>query len=447
MQPIGRFSYLFCGVLLVVVKFAIDALVAGFFGRPWSVLLYWSPFNLSLFSLSVPERNFALTLAAVSIPFTALGIWLTVRRLRTLRLHPWLSILFFLPVVNLIFFAFLTATPEFSLNPLPASSQPKPGLLEEDSPFTFFASIGVAALCACLTTWLCINAFSAYGWGVFLGVPFGVGLLTTLLVSIPTARSFEYCFWSSVLGLALAGLGLIAVAFEGLSCLIMCVPLALPLAAIGVLVGREIVRPGQQPLAKHSMIVTLAMVTLCPLTAATESYWKPPVEVFSVVTSVEINAPPEVVWPKVIAFPELPPPTDFVFQFGIAYPIRARIEGNGPGAIRYCEFSTGPFVEPITEWQHARLLAFNVISSPAPMQELSPYKIHPPHLDGFLQSKRGQFQLIPLDGGRRTRLEGTTWYSQALYPSAYWRIWTDAIIQRIHLRVLNHIRTLSERSG
>jgi len=94
MQPIGRFSYLFCGVLLVVVKFAIDALVAGFFGRPWSVLLYWSPFNLSLFSLSVPERNFALTLAAVSIPFTALGIWLTVRRLRTLRLHPWLSILF-----------------------------------------------------------------------------------------------------------------------------------------------------------------------------------------------------------------------------------------------------------------------------------------------------------------------------------------------------------------
>ncbi len=447
MQPIGRFSYLFCGVLLVVVKFAIDALVAGWLGRPWSVMLYWSPLNLSLFSLNGAERNFALSLAAVSIPFTGAGIWLTVRRLRTLRLQPWLSILFFLPVVNLIFFAFLIATPEFLLGPKAAIPGCKPGLLEEDSPFTFFASIGVAALCACLASWLCINAFSAYGWGVFFGVPFGVGLLTTLLVSIPAARSFEYCFWSSILGLGLAGLGLIAIAFEGLSCLIMCVPLALPLAAIGVLVGREIVRPGQQPVARQSMIAALSILTLCPLTAATESYWKPPMEVFSVVTSVEIDASPEVVWPKVIAFPELPPPTDLVFQFGIAYPIRARIEGSGPGAVRYCEFSTGPFVEPITEWQHARLLSFNVTSSPAPMEELSPYKIHPPHLDGFLQSKRGQFRLIPLDGGRRTRLEGTTWYSQALYPSAYWQIWTDAIIHRIHLRVLHHIRTLSERSG
>ena len=259
MQPIGRFSYLLLGMLLVAVKFAIDALVAGLFGRPWSVMLYWSPLNLSLFSLSGAERNFALTFAAVSIPFTALGIWLTVRRLRTLRLQPWLSILFFLPVVNLIFFAFLVATPEFSL---PAKSESKPGLLEEDSPFTFFVSIGVAALSACVAAWLCINISASYGWGVFLGVPFGVGLMTTLLVSIPAARSFEYCFWSSILGLTLAGLGLIAIAFEGLSCLIMCVPLAIPLAAIGVLVGREIVRPGQQPLAKHSMIVALAMVTL-----------------------------------------------------------------------------------------------------------------------------------------------------------------------------------------
>ena len=39
---------------------------------------------------------------------------------------------------------------------------------------------------------------------------------------------------------------------------------------------------------------------------------------------------------------------------GLAYPMRARIEGSGPGAVRYCEFSTGPFVEPIVTWdEHA----------------------------------------------------------------------------------------------
>jgi len=77
------------------------------------------------------------------------------------------------------------------------------------------------------------------------------------------------------------------------------------------------------------------------------------------------------------------------------------------------------------------------------MQELSPYEIRPPHLDGFLKSRRGQFRLLPLAKGR-TRLEGTTWYSHSLYPSGYWRFWSDWIIHKIHLRVLEHIRVLSE---
>ena len=39
-----------------------------------------------------------------------------------------------------------------------------------------------------------------------------------------------------------------------------------------------------------------------------------------------------------------------------------------------------------------------------------------------------------------TRLTGTTWYSHGLRPSAYWSLWSDWIIHRIHMRVLTHIR-------
>jgi len=39
-----------------------------------------------------------------------------------------------------------------------------------------------------------------------------------------------------------------------------------------------------------------------------------------------------------------------LFRLGFASPQYARIEGTGVGAIRYCVFSTGPFVEPITAW-------------------------------------------------------------------------------------------------
>ena len=113
--------------------------------------------------------------------------------------------------------------------------------------------------------------------------------------------------------------------------------------------------------------------------------------------------------------------------------------------MRHCTFNTGAFVEPITVWDAPRRLAFSVRSQPPPMKELSPYgDVHPPHLDGFLRSRRGEFRLTRLPGGR-TLLEGTTWYENRMWPAAYWRAWSDTLIHEIHLRVLRHVRTLSER--
>ena len=58
---------------------------------------------------------------------------------------------------------------------------------------------------------------------------------------------------------------------------------------------------------------------------------------------------------------------------------------------------TFSFVEPIEAWDEPRLLRFAVTSNPAPMREWNPlFEIHPPHLDGFLVAKRGQFLLTPL---------------------------------------------------
>jgi hypothetical protein len=185
------------------------------------------------------------------------------------------------------------------------------------------------------------------------------------------------------------------------------------------------------------------MLTLPALIAAEAQTPREPA-LRSVVTVVEVDAPPAVVWRQVVAFPPLAPPTDLVFRTGLAYPLRAEIVGTGVGAVRHCVFSTGPFVEPVTVWDEPRCLAFDVTDQPPPMEELSPFHIHPPHLDNFLVSRRGQFKLTELPGGR-TRLEGTTWYTNRMWPADYWGVWSDAIIGRIHRRVLDHVRDLSER--
>jgi hypothetical protein len=169
---------------------------------------------------------------------------------------------------------------------------------------------------------------------------------------------------------------------------------------------------------------------------------EPPV--VSVTTSVTIDAPASVVWKSVIAFPPLAEPEQWLFRAGIAYPTSANIVGYGPGSVRYCRFSTGDFVEPITLWEENRLLAFDVFSQPLAMRELSPWKITPPHLErNYMRSKQGQFRLVALSE-HRTLLEGTTWYQNSLWPQAYWRIWSDGIVRRIHLRVLQHVKRQAE---
>lgn len=171
----------------------------------------------------------------------------------------------------------------------------------------------------------------------------------------------------------------------------------------------------------------------------------PALPLIAVKSSVVINASPEKVWRNVVSFSELPPPTEMIFKLGVAYPIRAKISGCGVGAVRHCNFSTGPFVEPIEVWDEPRLLKFSVTKNPEPMQEWTPYReVHPAHLDGYLESRAGQFRLVPLDGGR-TLLEGTTWYHHRLWPGIYWQLWSDHIIHTIHLRVLDHIKQLTEK--
>jgi hypothetical protein len=163
-----------------------------------------------------------------------------------------------------------------------------------------------------------------------------------------------------------------------------------------------------------------------------------------------IKAPPSVVWNNVIAFPNLPEPTEPIFKLGIAYPIGAEIRGRGPGAIRRCQFSTGAFLEPIKIWDEPRLLKFDVLAQPPPMREFSfRQEIHPAHLQGYLDVQGGQFKLSPItlsDGKVITRLEGTTWYRNQMWPNFYWRLWSDRIIHTIHMRVLNQIAVLSENS-
>jgi len=289
------------------------------------------------------------------------------------------------------------------------------------------------------------SLLAGYGWGVFVAIPFGIGMGATLVFGFHKPRSLGGCIGVAVLANLILGGIIFAGAIEGAICLVMALPIALLVPVLGGLVGDGIQhRPGGRA---HAHVTLALLLLLSPGVMTTEWLFPREAPLLQVVSSIEVNAPPQRVWKHVVSFAELPPPQEAIFHVGVAYPIRAHIEGSGAGAIRYCEFSTGPFVEPIKIWDEPRLLQFSVTVNPRPMQEWSPYRnVEPMHLDGYLVSRQGQFRLVALPGGR-TMLEGSTWYQHHLWPASYWQLWTDAIIHRIHLRVLRHVKALSEATG
>jgi hypothetical protein len=204
----------------------------------------------------------------------------------------------------------------------------------------------------------------------------------------------------------------------------------------GAVLGRIVARRGVHPSTGAGMAL------LVPLVVGVEPRSTPPEH--EVTTVVEIAAPPEVVWRHVVTFPDLPPPTELLFRAGVAAPTRARTEGHGVGAIRYCDFTTRSFVEPITAWDENRLLAFDITAQAPPMTEWSPYRdVNPPHLDGYFRATHGEFRLTPVPGGR-TRLEGRTTYVVDMFPQRYWTLPAGRIVAAIHERVLRHIAALAE---
>lgn len=275
-----------------------------------------------------------------------------------------------------------------------------------------------------------------YGIALFIAIPIALGALAE-------------CYWRSSSSSGAAGIGAKALllsnlaffllGIEGAICIAMSAPLTIPLGALGGYLAHVAMK------SRSNSNRTAAMLLVLPLTGGSLGFdltATPPT--FAVTTSIEIAASPERIWKYIVSFPDLPAPEEWFFKAGVAYPMRVSIDGSGVGAVRYCEFSTGPFVEPIEIWDESRLLQFSVTQSPASMHEWSLWgKVNPKHLHGYLVSERGQFRLTPLPNGH-TLLEGTSWYRHGLWPAQYWRFWSDAILHRIHLRVLTHIRDLAE---
>lgn len=436
--PVDRRFYLRAGVALTALKYVLDAeLIMFASGHMWTPVDYLSPALTTRSAILQGDAAWALiVLVGMSLPFMWVGLSMSLRRAADAGLNPLVALLFLVPGFNYVTMVLLAVMPSAP----PAESARSAVVLQPQSRLVA-ALLGVAVG---VSLALAITLFSTlvlqeYGLMLFFITPVTVGLFSGWLYNRHGDRGGWGTAVVSLLAVTLAGLAMLLLAIEGAICVLMTIPVAAPMAVIGGVFGRALAR-----FRGNGFSSALVVLAALPLLTAVEAALPQPLPLREVRTSVVIDAPPAAIWPNVVGFSELNLPPTWLYAAGVATPMRARIIGEGVGAVRHCEFTTGAFVEPITVWEPPSRLGFDVASQPPPMHEWSPYRhVHPPHLDGYLQSRRGEFRLIDLGDGR-TRLEGSTWYTLDLAPSAYWAIWSDALIHGIHERVLEHVKTLSE---
>jgi hypothetical protein len=445
-KTIRGLPYLSAGLSLFALKVFFDSLVARSFGRPFSLLFYISPLDSPLVNPG-QDRAYWLTLWSVALPFIAVGLTLTLWRLRDAGRPLGLALLFFIPFGNLVFFLIASLLPsKFKGDPtLDGAGLDRPTGLPRYGVFSAACIAGVTGgLIGLAGVAISFAGIPVYGAALFLGSPVMSGFISALLFCHLHAPLRRGIILSTTLALLLGAVVAMTLALEGILCLLMAAPLVILGSFLGAYLGTQCFKTssgGQGVAAGAALLVlplTLFVEHLNPLPTAPAA---------AVESSLIVHAPPEVVWKYVIQFPPMPPAREWIFKAGIAAPLSASISGKGPGALRRCHFTTGDFMEPIEVWRDNQELTFSVEQMPDPMRELTFWDgPRPPHLDGFLQTTRGQFLLDPLPGGK-TRLTGTTWYRTNMVPEIYWRLWANLIIHRIHGRVLEHVAHLAESHG
>jgi uncharacterized membrane protein YhaH (DUF805 family) len=189
----GRRTYAQWGFGLAAVKILIDRAIAYAMGvKYWGWPSYW---GAAVGGEKDPgAKQTLVVLLAVAVPFVVVGVLLTVRRLRDSGAPPWLMLCFFLPAVNVVTFIILCLLPSHDG---PRVESPRGGMLGwlvrvfalRNRAISAVMSILLTILLMVPMTWLSTVVFRSYGWGIFVGMPFLMGLLATTLHGAVAPRS------------------------------------------------------------------------------------------------------------------------------------------------------------------------------------------------------------------------------------------------------------------
>ncbi|MFN9803432.1 MAG: hypothetical protein ACK54Y_06360 [Bacteroidota bacterium] len=239
--------------------------------------------------------------------------------------------------------------------------------------FRKYAGITIGAVYA-LTLRLVFNiqsldeVFSLFSVTFIWVTPIIIGLIPLFYTNKEQLKNWGYRIFSPVWTVVVFFLLCFLTRIEDLICLwVILIPYMLGAVTAGLIAGEII----QRVKAKRG---TLYSIILLPFVISPiEKQFKMPTNSYSVVTSVTINATPEVIWENIIRVRQIEKNeyTKGFFNYaGIPRPLYAELNKDTLGATRIGHFEGGlKFEETVTTWDKNKHIAFDITVVPSSIRQ------------------------------------------------------------------------------
>jgi hypothetical protein len=279
---------------------------------------------------------------------------------------------------------------------------------------------------------------------IFL-IPFGLGIAAVMVGE----RHGRWKWWQWIVIPWLAALlalgSALALAWEGIICVFLWVPLFLVLSSLGGLVGALV----GYLLRKRGRMLFLATFLILPFVTAPLEHRIPlPDDRRVVRTEIEIAAAPEVVWRNIARVPAIRPEEQGPSLFhalGFPRPIEATLSHEGLGGVRHASFEGGVvFIETVTEWQPGHRLAFTIAADPASIPQTT-LDEHVTVGGPFFDVLSGEYEIEGVAPGKVVLHLAST-HRLSTHFNLYSGIWTDKIMRDVQEYILEIIKRRCEGS-
>ena len=273
---------------------------------------------------------------------------------------------------------------------------------------------------------------------MIVGTPVAVGVVTVCFGSPEQVANQNFRLfgpWLSVVGWSAIS---IALAWETLICVVMLLPVYLPLATIGGMIGGYV---RTNYCNKTNFGVTACVAIFPLLVGLIEFQVDSPTQKHTVSSQIRIAAPVNVVWkmlPNISNIEDHELPWTLSHALGIPRPRAANTENFSVGGVRQIVWDRGvQFEEIITAIVPNRRLAYDVFANEQSMK-IAGLDTHVVVGGEYFEVESGEYSLEAEDD--ETLLTLTTSYQITSNLNWYGSLWANYVLDDFHFSVLSMIR-------